>query len=436
MRKTDSSILGWVLQVSFLLIGSACGETTDGQPQPSTYAVGLASSSRGALPACSAATEGTVAFVNSPMSLWACREKKWKSIECEGERAGTVAYASATNTLYACIGRMWSPIALAAGPQGPQGIRGEQGAPGSPGPQGATGPQGQSGPVGPLGPSGSPGSLISVEPELPGVHCAAGGQQVHVGIDANQDGSLQPNEISGTAYVCNGVAGAAIPPSSCNLTPDVDGFFKLTSALSDYWVRLPPTYAEGAAPQKLVVGLHGCGDTAKNFATYATAPFALRSTQDYVAISVGGRDGQCWHPNADGPLVQEAVAHVTTCFNIDSKKVVLAGHNSGGMLAFSMAFKNAALFAGLLVQNASLSSVVGSANVTSVLGNASWKINIAQSARLQDASFPIATIRTDRDKMLQMGFPLQYQELPGDLGDTSEDWSSFLIPAIGNWVAP
>ncbi len=50
-------------------------------------------------------------------------------------------------------------------------------------------------------------SLVSVTPEPQGVHCLAGGLRVASGVDANGDGALGAAEITTTEYVCN--AGAA-----------------------------------------------------------------------------------------------------------------------------------------------------------------------------------------------------------------------------------
>ena len=51
-------------------------------------------------------------------------------------------------------------------------------------------------------------SLVVTTPEPVGANCAAGGQQVEVGFDDNEDGVLQPAEIDSTSYVCNGERGA------------------------------------------------------------------------------------------------------------------------------------------------------------------------------------------------------------------------------------
>ena len=99
------------------------------------------------------------------------------------------------------------------------------------------------------------------------------------------------------------------------MTPDADGFLTLTSAASDYRVRLPPAYdVQNPVPTRLVVLLHGCGDTAANFATWAVVPVALRSSQSYIGVSLGGRDGGCWSIPQDETKVAAAIAHVRSCF--------------------------------------------------------------------------------------------------------------------------
>jgi hypothetical protein len=45
--------------------------------------------------------------------------------------------------------------------------------------------------------------------EAPGVNCADGGQRLDVGLDDNNDGTLQAGEIDFTYYVCDGADGAA-----------------------------------------------------------------------------------------------------------------------------------------------------------------------------------------------------------------------------------
>jgi len=79
---------------------------------------------------------------------------------------------------------------------------------------GARGPAGSIGATGVAGAAGSTGSrglgsLVRLDPEPVGQRCANGGYQVSVGSDTNNDGRLDPSEVSSVAYACNGIAGAA-----------------------------------------------------------------------------------------------------------------------------------------------------------------------------------------------------------------------------------
>jgi len=45
-------------------------------------------------------------------------------------------------------------------------------------------------------------SLVTTSTEPPGANCAAGGIAIHTGVDRNDDGTLDPDEITATSYVC------------------------------------------------------------------------------------------------------------------------------------------------------------------------------------------------------------------------------------------
>lgn len=227
------------------------------------------------------------------------------------------------------------------------------------------------------------------------------------------------------------------PSAKCVINKDSNGFFKLTSSKADYIVRLPPTYdINNPKPTRLLVSLHGCGDSAMNNATWAAVPYSMRATQDYIAISLGGRDGTCWTTSTDSAIVDAAIAHVRTCFYVHQKKIVLAGYSSGGDLTWAAGLANASKYAGLLVLHSDLSQNFGANNVSTKLAATSWKINVALNAGVNDTVYPIATVRNDRDKLLAAGFPLKYDETTEDHNATSDDWSLILLPKMANWTAP
>ena len=227
------------------------------------------------------------------------------------------------------------------------------------------------------------------------------------------------------------------PTQSCAVSPDSNGFFTLTSALSNYAVRLPPAYeVANPRPSRLLVALHGCGDNAMNFATWAAVPFALRAKQNYIAISVGGRDGACWSLSTDAALVAAAIAHVRSCFYVHQERIVLGGYSSGGGLAYKLAMTDALTYAGVLIEHSSLTSAVGSSNVDAALNAAGWKLNIGHTAGINDEVYSIDEVHSDQAKILAHGFPMQFREDASDHNGSSSDWSDYLIPLMANWTLP
>jgi poly(3-hydroxybutyrate) depolymerase len=227
------------------------------------------------------------------------------------------------------------------------------------------------------------------------------------------------------------------PTRSCSVAPDADGFFVLTSSKSSYVVRLPPAYdVANPKPTRLLVALKGCGDTAANFARWAAVPPALRATQDYIAISVGGRDGACWSNGVDAPIITAAVDDVRSCFYVHQSHVVLGGYSDGGDFAYQIGMTNALTYAGLLIEKGALSNAVGPANVDATLTATAWKLNVGHTAGVLDDSYPISLSRSDINKMENHGFPVHYLETSDNHDGTSDDWSGFLLPLMGSWSTP
>ena len=223
------------------------------------------------------------------------------------------------------------------------------------------------------------------------------------------------------------------PTQMCTVSPNSSGFF----SLSGDTVRLPPTYEVGnPRPSRLLIALHGCGDTAANFATWAAAPTSVRSTQDYIAVAVGGRDGQCWDTDHDATLVAATIARVSSCFYVHQDRMVLGGYSSGGDLAYKLAMTDSLVYSGVLIEHSGLYDVVGSANVDNVLASAEWKINIGHTAGINDNVYPISSVRSDYNKIVAHGFPIHYQETSEDHNGSSDDWSGFLIPLMAKWSTP
>lgn len=87
------------------------------------------------------------------------------------------------------------------------------------------GEDGQDGSDGASGADGSAGltALLSLSSEPAGANCAQGGQRVDTGLDLNTDGTLDPAEITSTAFICNGADGQ----DGVDGTDGIDGTFAL-----------------------------------------------------------------------------------------------------------------------------------------------------------------------------------------------------------------
>ena len=227
-------------------------------------------------------------------------------------------------------------------------------------------------------------------------------------------------------------SGAGPKPPTCSVSKDGQGFFTRTSSKSSYVAYVPASY-DGSAPMRLIVGLHGCGDSAANFATWGVNPASTRGAQQHIGISIGGKDGQCWSMGADDDKILAAVDDISKCFWVHQKKVVVAGFSSGGQLAYRVGLKNASRFAGILVGNSSL--YAADSNPDLLLVNSSWKVNMAHRLHTGDTVFPIAKVKADWTKTKAAGFPLLTSEVGGGHDGNSDDWN-WLIPQSASWVSP
>lgn len=239
-------------------------------------------------------------------------------------------------------------------------------------------------------------------------------------------------------------APSSVPSDPVAYTPDT--VFVLNSPLTPYWVDVPASYdSSNATPITLFVFLHGCGGEGAGD-IYTVSPAGPRS---YISITVGGREDACWDVDQDTPKVLAAIADVKTHFNINPRKVVLGGYSSGGDLSYRVAFYNAKLFAGLLIENSSPFRDTGSSQSAS-LAAAAWKFHVVHLAHLQDTTYPIAGVRAETDAMQGAGFPITRVEVdgghydnPGDIENghpvpgTNADLQTYLLPHLDDdWLAP
>lgn len=146
--------------------------------------------------------------------------------------------------------------------------------------------------------SGTPGanghnSLTNVTVESPGTNCPNGGQLIEVGVDDDDDGTLQPIEVDLTYYLCNGDTGAVGPTGPTGATgaqgvAGPTGPTGLTGAVG-------PTGPTGATGAQGIAGPTGpTGLTGAIGPTGATGPTGaanINGTTNYVIKFTGATTG-------------------------------------------------------------------------------------------------------------------------------------------------
>jgi poly(3-hydroxybutyrate) depolymerase len=251
-------------------------------------------------------------------------------------------------------------------------------------------------------------------------------------VDASMGGPDVLIDVAAEARSDGAVDAGPPPTTSCTITKDSNGFFTRTSSEGSYVAYVPASY--NGEPMRVIVGLHGCGDNAYNFATWGVNPYATRSTQNHIGLSIGGRDGTCWNTSGDDDAkVMAAVEDIATCFYVHQRKVVLAGFSSGGDLTFRVGLRNASSFAGLLIED---SSLYGTGDGPALLSAAAWKLPMAHRHHTSDPVYPIVQVRADWLLIKAAGFPLVTSETAGGHDGVTEDWADWLIPQSRNWTSP
>jgi hypothetical protein len=239
--------------------------------------------------------------------------------------------------------------------------------------------------------------------------------------------------------------GASVPkqpistvPTAPLAHPVAEPFFHAAGGI-EYWGFVPRSYdPTNQAPTTLLVWMHGCGGEAEGDAWVVDPGSQVGVEQDWMTLSLGGRDGECWAPRVDEAKVIAALADFETHFNVDRRRVLLGGYSAGGDLAYRTGFRNSSTFAGLLIENSSPFRDTESTQAES-LAAATTKFHIAHLAHTGDDIYPIAEVQAEINAAKTAGFPVELIERPGGHSDshTDSDLLTYLLPHIDDgWLAP
>jgi predicted esterase len=237
----------------------------------------------------------------------------------------------------------------------------------------------------------------------------------------------------------SGAAPTAPPSPSFNTVPAdpiphpvAEPFFHAGDG-AEYWGFIPRSYdATNQTATTLFVWLHGCGGEAEGDAWVVDPGADEEIEQDWMTLSLGGRDGGCWNPLAETePVVMTAIADFETHFNVNRGRVILGGYSSGGDLAYRTAFKHSSAFAGLLIENSAPFRDT-EASEAELLGAATTKFPIVHLAHAQDTTYKLDEVEPEIAAVRAAGFPVELIVRPGGHSDshTNADLLTYLLPHI------
>lgn len=196
---------------------------------------------------------------------------------------------------------------------------------------------------------------------------------------------------------------------------------RYTDASGTYWVYVPDDGSD--APYGVFIWLHGCGGDHGDI--WGAADYW---GYHYIAIVPDGAEGGCWSMSTGPDRVLRTVASLTAHFDVDPHRVVLGGYSSGGDLAYRTAFLHADRFAGVLAMNTSPFRDNGTS--PSVADHAARRFPVFHLLHTDDETYPKAGVEAELDALVDLGYPVTRQELPGTHWDEPTDPAD---PTDGTW---
>jgi predicted esterase len=269
--------------------------------------------------------------------------------------------------------------------------------------------------------------------------CADSGGAVKERSESNNCRSLGRITVPGSGKSGTGGDGNDTRPTD-PIPFQKDTVSSVQDPQSNYWIFVPDAYdASHNTPIELFVWMHGCGGEGSGD-IYTISP---GGSQSYIAISIGGREDDCWDPDTDQDKVLAAIADVETHFNIDRHEVVIGGYSSGGDLAYRTAFYHSTMFSGLLAENTSPFRDTGSSAADSIAASTN-RFHVVHLAHTEDDTYPIAGVRDEIAQLQAAGFTVQLIERPGHhyddstaTGGTDYDLQTYLLPHLTDgWRSP
>lgn len=228
--------------------------------------------------------------------------------------------------------------------------------------------------------------------------------------------SASPSDSGGAADTATIVdTGPSLDRSKCTASPDALGLTERAIPGMKYVSYVPAGYDKTKA-SRLLLALHGAGDTGSNYLAAIwknnadARNFIVIAPDGSSPVSGGPPGGNTWN-TSDGNHILDTIDDVSACYSIDAKHIVIDGFSAGGIFAYALGLQAAELFSGISIASSNLGSAEAISGKSLV--PAAWKIPVSHHHGLADMNFPIDTARAGRDKLLAAGHKVDWHEFDG-----------------------
>lgn len=152
-------------------------------------------------------------------------------------------------------------------------------------------------------------------------------------------------------------------------------FMSGTRAMAVY---VPTTYTAGT-PHKLMVCLHGLGDTCTNYRNALIGTLAWNTNMPntiYVCPEASSRNADYYYPTGAEDIVQASIDYARSLYNIDTNEIVLQGFSLGGRAVLRYGLDNYSKFKALLLNTPAIQGV------KQALGGTAYPFNYANAKNI------------------------------------------------------
>lgn len=234
--------------------------------------------------------------------------------------------------------------------------------------------------------------------------------------------SFKPLRIAAAALLC----AALLPKAHAQTTGSFDTTITFLSQPRAVSIYVPPGY-NPANSYKLMVALHGLGDTCSSYRTALISSLALPANVPNTIVvcpEAINRNTDFLLPAGNDAIIEACIALARGHYNIDTTNIILQGFSLGGRAALRYGLDHYTRFKGLLLNTPAVQGVKEALNdggYTFNYANAS-KIPIYITHGSADIAYA-APIDTAYEQMLMQNGVVRYFDYPG-MGHTIPPFST------------